>query len=192
MTKKKSLPPLDKSVLKTLASDDRQIYSPYRHPIIIERLVGAGLNDSQIAGFLGIAPETFTGWKNKYQVVRRIVDTARMERDVKVFDALYKRAIGYENPEEDIRVVDKALVITPILKHYPGDVRAQELWLFNRMPQDWKSKTNIELTGKDGGPMEHVNLTPEQAAEALASLGLRRAASQLDGKEISDDDTADE
>lgn len=191
MSKKKSLPPLDKSVLKTLSTNDRQIYSPARHPIIIQRLATIGLKDAEIAEFLGVSAETFRGWRNKYQTIRRIMDDVGLKRDACVVDALYKRAQGYEHLEDDIRVVDKELVITPTLKHYPGDVRAQELWLFNRQPKHWRSKTSVELTGKDGGPMQYVNLTPEQEAEELALLGLLEAPSQLDEKIIHDDDASE-
>ncbi len=193
MKKKKSLPPLDKDVLKTLSSDSRSQYSPTQHPAILQRLAGAGLSDTQIAGFLGISPETLTSWRNKYQVARRALETARIERDLKVVDALYNCAIGYEHVYEEGRETDDGTVILPRSKHLPPDVRAQEIWLFNRMPDQWKSKTNIELTGRNGGPVEHVNMSPEQAVEVLASMGLRRAASQLESKEVVEDDNgADE
>lgn len=187
MTGKKSLPPLDMDVLETLASDKRRTYSPTRHPVILKRLAGLGLNDKQIAQFLDITQDTLISWRNKYQVVRRALENARLDRDLKVVDALYQRAIGYEHEHDDIRVAGGEVVITPVKKHVQPDVRAQEIWLYNRMPEQWKSRSAIELTGKDGGPVEHVNMTPEQAAEALAALGLHRGSSQLEEKEIDDD-----
>lgn len=189
MSKKKALPPLDLSVLRTLSRDSRQIYSPTLHPAIIARLSGCGLSNKQIAEFLGIDPRRLTEWSNKYQVVRRALEASRIERDLAVVDALYKTAVGYEHEDDDIRVAGGEVVITPMVKHVQPNVRAQEIWLYNRMPDQWKSRSAIELTGKDGGPMEHVNMTPEQAAEALAALGLTtRAVSQLDGKAIDDSD----
>lgn len=187
MSKKKALPPLDLSVLRTLSRDSRQIYSPTLHPAIIARLSGCGLSNKQIAEFLGIDPRRLTEWSNKYQVVRRALETSRIERDLAVVDALYKTAVGYEHEDDDIRVAGGEVVITPMVKHVQPSVRAQEIWLYNRMPDQWKSRSAIELTGKDGGPMEHVNMTPEQAAEALAAMGLMRPASQLDEKEINDE-----
>jgi len=188
MSKKKSLPPLELDVLRTFARDGRRgIYSATLHPPMIARLSGCGLSNKQIAEFLGIETSVLTAWANRYQVVRRALETARLERDLKVVDALYQRAIGYEYDADDIRVAGGEVVITPVKKHVSPDTKAQETWLFNRMPDQWRSRTAIELTGKDGGPMEHVNMTPEQAAEALAAMGLTRAASQLDEKEIDDD-----
>lgn len=189
MTAKKSLPPLNMEVLDTLATDKRRTYSPTYHPVILKRLAACGMNDKQIAAFLDITPETLVSWRNKYQVVRRALENARLDRDLKVVDALYQRAIGYEHDHDDIRVAGGEVVITPVKKHVSPDVRAQEIWLYNRMPEQWKSRSAIELTGKDGGPLEHVNMTPEQAAEALAALGLHRGNSQLDEKAI--DDNAD-
>lgn len=191
MTGKKSLPPLDMDVLETLASDKRRTYSPTRHPVILKRLAGLGLNDKQIAQFLDITQDTLISWRNKYQVVRRALENARLDRDLKVVDALYQRAIGYEHDHEDIRVAGGEVIITPVKKHVQPDVRAQEIWLYNRMPEQWKSRSAIELTGKDGGPLEYVNLTPEQEAEELALLGLIEAPSQLEEKEIDDDDASE-
>lgn len=187
MSKKKSLPPLDLSVLRTLAGNSRRVYSATLHPPIISRLSGCGLSNKQIAEFLGIETRTLIDWSNKYQVVRRALETSRIERDLAVVDALYKTAVGYEHEDDDIRVAGGEVVITPMVKHVQPSVRAQEIWLYNRMPDQWKSRSAIELTGKDGGPMEHVNMTPEQAAEALAAMGLMRPASQLDEKEINDE-----
>lgn len=169
MTGKKSLPPLDMDVLDTLASDKRRTYSPTRHPVILKRLAGLGLNDKQIAQFLDITQDTLISWRNKYQVVRRALENARLDRDLKVVDALYQRAIGYEHEHDDIRVAGGEVVITPVKKHVQPDVRAQEIWLYNRMPEQWKSRSAIELTGKDGGPVQASHLTFEQAQAILAA-----------------------
>lgn len=169
MTGKKSLPPLDMDVLETLASDKRRTYSPTRHPVILKRLAGLGLNDKQIAQFLDITQDTLISWRNKYQVVRRALENARLDRDLKVVDALYQRAIGYEHEHDDIRVAGGEVVITPVKKHVQPDVRAQEIWLYNRMPEQWKSRSAIELTGKDGGPVQTSHLTFEQAQAILAA-----------------------
>lgn len=188
MTGKKPLPPLEKDVLSLLVSDARRKYSPSLHPAAISRLSSCGLNNRQIAEVLDIAVSTLIDWSNKYQVVRRALEIPRLERNLKVVDALYQRAIGYEHDHEDIRVAGGEVIITPVKKHVQPDVRAQEIWLYNRMPEHWKSRSAIELTGKDGGPLEYVNLTPEQEAEELALLGLIEAPSQLEEKEIDDDD----
>ena len=186
MSKKKSLPPLDLSVLRTLAGDSRRVYSATLHPPIISRLSGCGLSNKQIAEFLGIETQTLTDWGNKYQVVRRALESARLERDLEVVDALYKTAIGYEHPDEDIRVAGGEVVITPVIKHVQPSVKAQEIWLYNRMPEQWKSRSAIELTGKDGGPVQTSQLTFEQAQAILAA---NRPADEFE--DVTDDDEPD-
>jgi len=36
--------------------------------------------------------------------------------------------------------------------------KTQEFWLKNRKPNDWHDKQKIEITGKDGGPINVCNL----------------------------------
>jgi len=67
--------------------------------------------------------------------------------------SLYQRAIGYSHEDVDIRVVDKEIVKTKIVKHYPPDVTAASLWLRNRRPDLWRDKQDIEVSGKGGGPV---------------------------------------
>jgi len=34
-----------------------------------------------------------------------------------------------------------------------GNVTAQQVWLYNRKPESWRDKRNIEHTGRDGAPI---------------------------------------
>ncbi|UZJ28738.1 hypothetical protein [Pasteurella multocida] len=44
-----------------------------------------------------------------------------MLADANVAERLYKRALGYEAPDVDIRVIENKIVETPLIKHYPPD-----------------------------------------------------------------------
>lgn len=50
--------------------------------------------------------------------------------------------------------------------------------------QGWESATKHELTGKDGGPIQHQDISDDQLKEKLAALGFGREANQLAGKVI--------
>ena len=44
-----------------------------------------------------------------------------MLADANVADRLYQRAMGYEAPDVDIRVVGGEIIQTPLTKYYPPD-----------------------------------------------------------------------
>jgi len=50
--------------------------------------------------------------------------------------------------------------------------------------QGWESATKHELTGKDGGPIQHQDISDDQLKEKLAALGFGREANQLAGKVV--------
>lgn len=61
--------------------------------------------------------------------------------------SLFARATGYEHDEVDLRVIDKAIVETPIRKYYPPDTTAAIFWLKNRRPGEWRDKQDVEHSG---------------------------------------------
>lgn len=57
--------------------------------------------------------------------------------------------------------------------------------------QGWESATKHELTGKDGGPIQHQDISDDQLKEKLAALGFGREANQLAGKVIGNVEPSD-
>ncbi|MDE4014421.1 hypothetical protein Q7499_00930 [Glaesserella parasuis] len=64
-----------------------------------------------------------------------------------VANSLYKRALGYEAPDIDIRVIENQIVETPLIKHYPPDPTSAIFWLKNRQPDKWRDKQIQEVSG---------------------------------------------
>ncbi len=115
-------------------------------------LYSYGLTDKEVAEVFNISEDTLNRWKKDKSFYEAMI-AGKALPDQKVVRSLYQRAIGYSHVDMDIRVVDKEIVKTPIVKHYPPDVTAASLWLRNRLPKQWRDKQDIELGGKEGGPV---------------------------------------
>lgn len=112
----------------------------------VEKLCKLGATDAQIADFLGIAESTLNLWKTKEPQFMESIRRGKLIADAEVAESLYKRATGYEHPEDKIFNDSGKPMIVPTIKHYPPDTAAAFIWLKNRA--GWKDKQ--ELTGEDG------------------------------------------
>lgn len=92
--------------------------------------------------------------------------------DVKVENALLKRALGYTyketRKEGTPRGVQKVVEIT---KTVPPDVTAQIFWLKNRKPDVWRTKVETYLTA-DGEVEDALSKSLRELAEEIKSDGV--------------------
>lgn len=123
------------------------------------KLCALGATDAQLADFFEVAVSTINLWKSQHPEFSEAIKVPKGQADDRVEQSLYRRAMGYEHDETDIRVVQGAIVATPIRKHYPPDTTAAIFWLKNRRPEQWREMKAVELTGADGGPVR-VFATP--------------------------------
>jgi hypothetical protein len=96
-----------------------------------------GATDNELAEFLGVSESTLNLWKLKHPEFCLSLKRAKMIADVKVAEALYKRAIGYSHSETHVASYQGKFIFTELVKHYPPDVKAQIFWLRNRQPDLW-------------------------------------------------------
>ncbi len=122
------------------------------------KLCQLGATDAQLADFFEVAVSTVALWKVQHRDFSDALKLPKEEADDKVMQSLYRRAIGYEHDECDIRVVGGELVITPVRKHYPPDSTAAIFWLKNRKPGEWREMKAVELTGEGGGPVRFARV----------------------------------
>lgn len=111
------------------------------------KLCKLGATDAQLADFFEVSVSTINLWKVQYKEFSESVKVPKAEADEKVEQSLYRRAMGYEHDEVDIKVVAGALVQTPIRRYYPPDSTAMIFWLKNRKPGEWRDKQDVELSG---------------------------------------------
>lgn len=110
-----------------------------------------GLTDEQIAEKIGISRSTLYEWKSKYPDISDALKKGKEVVDIKVENALLKRALGYKYTEitKEPRInpeTGKAeLTITKtVVKEVVPDTTAQIFWLKNRRPDKWRDKPVAE------------------------------------------------
>lgn len=119
------------------------------------KLCMLGMTDAEMASFFEVSESTLNLWKEVHPEFSESIKKGKEAADADVASRLYHRAMGYDHPEDDIRVVSGEIVITQTIKHYPPDTTAGIFWLKNRQRDKWRDKVETEVTGKDGGPIEH-------------------------------------
>jgi len=123
--------------------------------IKLEAWARDGLIDEEIADKMGINPSTLYVWKNKYTEIAEALTKGKEVVDIRVENALLKRALGftYEETkivqEKDAYGKDKKRQ-EKTTKTVVPDVGAQIFWLKNRKRNEWRDKQDIEHSGKLG------------------------------------------
>jgi transcriptional regulator with XRE-family HTH domain len=129
-----------------------------------------GLTDQELAAFLGISCETLYSWKLSYPEFRESIARGKIEADARVAEALYRRACGYSHPAVKIFMPAgaDAPVYAPYTEHHPPDVNAGFRWLYNRQPDRWRERKQVEHIGS----LEHrlAQMTDEERLARLREL----------------------
>lgn len=112
-----------------------------------KKLCALGATDKEMADFFQVALSTLNLWKIKHPEFSESLQMGKDVADKRVVQALYSRAMGYSHEDVDIRVVDGAIMETPLIKHYPPDTTAAIFWLKNRRPDEWRDKQEVEHSG---------------------------------------------
>ena len=97
---------------------------------------------------------------------------SKRAEDAAVTQAYLRRITGYEVTEEKreykVGLDGQAELVkkTETTKHVPGDPRAAEFWLVNRLPKQWQKKPNPgdDERTEEGGVIELPNV--EEAEDA--------------------------
>lgn len=105
-----------------------------------KKLCELGATDAQLADFFEVAVSTVSLWKVKHQEFSDALKVAKEKADELVEQSLFRRAMGYECDEVDIRVIEGQVVQTPLRKIYPPDTTAAIFWLKNRKAAEWRDK----------------------------------------------------
>lgn len=134
------------------------------------KLWANGATDAQVAQQLKINHDTLKEFVKKYPEFSATRAACKEIADDNVEKALYDRAIGSVLPDVHIAVHEGAVIVTPLKKHFPPDVQACSLWLRNRKPQQWRDKTESDIT-LSGMPEDLVKAIQERAAAKAKTNG---------------------
>lgn len=148
------------------------------------KLALLGLTDEEVAEFFGIHVATIYRWKNEYPAFCEALNAGKVAADANVAESLYKRATGefiefqkaYKNRETG------AVEVVTLKQWTPGDPGAAKLWLTNRQPTKWRDKQAVEVSGKDGGPIQTEDVSAADVLRAkLDAISSRTAGSTSEG-----------
>lgn len=99
------------------------------------------LTKTELAKRMGISPKTLSLWENKYPEIKTALAQGREITDIRVENAILKKALGFETTEvKKVVKADGAEEVTTVYKSVPPDVSAASVWLKNRCPDRWKDK----------------------------------------------------
>ncbi|MEY2873656.1 MAG: hypothetical protein RLZZ373_1027 [Pseudomonadota bacterium] len=137
-----------------------------------KKLCKLGATDAEMASFFGVVLSTFHLWKLQHPEFAKALKDAKAPANERVVRSLYQRAVGYEHDEVDIRVVAGEIVQTTVRKHYPPDTTACIFWLKNRLPGEWRDRTEHELANRDGVPFAMLSAAT-MSDDQLAAIAAR-------------------
>ena len=127
-----------------------------------QKLCLLGATDDDMADFFDVDEATINRWKHDFPEFCESVKKGKMLADANVADRLYHRAMGYEAPDVDIRVVGGEIIQTPLTKYYPPDTPAAIFWLKNRQRGKWSDKSELDVKSSDGSMTPAVRLDIEE------------------------------
>jgi hypothetical protein len=141
-----------------------------------EKLCKLGATDKELADFFEIVESTLNEWKLRYPEFSESIKKGKTLADAEVAEKLYHRAIGYEHPDCEIKILDGQIVTVPLVKHYPPDSVAAIFWLKNRQKKKWRDKIEQGFTNENGEDVNPVMIfkIPDNGRDAgnTASEGL--------------------
>lgn len=159
-----------------------------------KKLTEFGATDVELADFFHVSINTIGNWRSAHPEFLEALKLGKDAADLRVSTSLYQRAMGYSFESEKIFMPSgaKKPVRVKYREHVPPDTTAMIFWLKNRQPEKWRDRTHHEHTGKDGGPIQTLDLskaTDEQLATLEAVFGPLAAADRGDGSDTAGEGT---
>jgi hypothetical protein len=122
--------------------------------------------DTELADFFEVSVQTINTWKKEHPEFVESIKRGKLKADAEIAHKLFHRAKGYSHPDVHISNYQGQITTTPITKHYAPDTTACIFWLKNRQPELWRDRH--EFTGKDGGPIQHADVSDMEVARRVA------------------------
>ena len=152
----------------------REFYESEDGLLLIESWRRQGIKFEDIAkDCIGVSVETFRKWRKSSDKIRKACDVAMDICNSSVEKSLLRRATGYDYTEEVYELVEgEMLLVRQYKKHMPPDTKAILSWLYNRLPNMWRSVQE---------PLEQTQYT-ETIKEIL--VAMKEVATDGESKQI--------
>lgn len=115
-----------------------------------QKLAKLGATDMEVADFFGVDVRTIYRWKNTQPEFCQALNIGKEDADSRVERSLFQRAIGYE--QDAVKIFMPAgspdPVYAPYRERVQPDTTACIFWLKNRKRNDWRDKTDTEVSGE--------------------------------------------
>lgn len=107
-----------------------------------------GATDGDLAKFFDVTEQTINNWKIQFPEFFESLRAGKDVADANVALSLFNRCIGYTHTAEKIFNNAGEVIRAEYTEHYPPDVSAIKVWLYNRQPEVWKDKQEITISNK--------------------------------------------
>jgi len=115
-------------------------YDAELHPLIARLAARHGMSDGKIAAAMGITRGQLRQWMEQYPPFAAAITEGKDLADLRVADALYRRAVGFNYTQTEIMKEGNKDRIKKITRYLPPDPQAAIFWLKNRRPDLWRHK----------------------------------------------------
>lgn len=110
-----------------------------------------GATDDEMADYFGVHRATIYRWKLEHEEFCDAIKSAKTFADERVERSLYQKATGYDVTEEQAVKIKtdqykEEVEVVEVRKHVAADTTAAIFWLKNRRKEDWRDKTESEVT----------------------------------------------
>jgi hypothetical protein len=128
--------------------------------------------------FLDVSVGTLRSWQEKYPEFNRACNPRGVDSaNAKVQRSLFKRATGFKVRKEKLFYDSRArsVVRANTIEYYPPSETAASYWLNNRMPEQWRTRVDIEGGGQQTlvqvfQTLQAEKVAPENALDAYNAL----------------------
>lgn len=113
-----------------------------------EKLAYLGATDMEIADFFDVDVRTIYSWKNSHPEFLQALKVGKETADNRVKRSLFQRAVGFEHDAVKIFCdKDGKIIEAPFREYVVPDTTAGIFWLKNRLPDEFRDKSEVEVTG---------------------------------------------
>lgn len=124
------------------------------HCVVARTMARLGATDAEISREIGVKLGTLRNWARLHKEFNESLKVPPVMANKRVALALLQRAVGYTYTEEKLVVVKGTVKREEVEVHVPPDMRAIALWTQNKMRKEFGAVQQVELTGKDGAPIQ--------------------------------------
>jgi hypothetical protein len=142
---------------------------------IAEAMCKLGATDAELAAAFDVDTTTIWRWQSSYEEFCNALTIGKAPADNRVARSLFQRAVGYTFDSEKVFNHQGLVVRAKTVEHVPPDPGAAKLWLCNRLPEEWRDTSKVEVTGRNGEPLQI------EATAAIAAL-IEAMPDLLNGK----------